>query len=108
MLLLLSADFFFIFKKKNLSGTLSEHQTFWIRIKTDILLVLIWVQTVCKGYQMTTKITASKERVKIVSLVENGFYKTKALQAMMRCNNYLQHLGIHSLQMSLLGDDQHK
>ena len=25
--------------------------------------VLLWVQTVCKGYQQTTKVVASKERV---------------------------------------------
>ena len=28
----------------------------------DALSVLIWVQTVCKGYQQTTKVAASKER----------------------------------------------
>ena len=27
--------------------------------------VLIWVQTVCKGYQQMTKVAASKERVKL-------------------------------------------
>ena len=32
--------------------------------QTDILSVLIWVQTVCKGYQQTSKVaTYSKERV---------------------------------------------
>ena len=31
---------------------------------TDILSVLIWVQTVCKGYQQMTKVATSKERVK--------------------------------------------
>ena len=60
-----SADFFqnYLFQKI-LSGTLSECQTVWIQVRTDILSVLIWVQTVCKGYQQTTKFTASKERVK--------------------------------------------
>ena len=29
-------------------------QTVWIYIRTDILSVLIWVQTVCKGCQQTT------------------------------------------------------
>ena len=48
--------------QKILSGTLSECQTVWIQIRNDILLVLIWVQTVCKGYQQMTKVTASKER----------------------------------------------
>ena len=41
------------FSRKN-SGTLSEYQVVWIQIRTDILSVLIWVQTVCKGYQQTT------------------------------------------------------
>ena len=57
MLLLSSADFFQI----NLSITLSECQTIWIQIRT----ILIWVQTVYKGYQQTTKVAASKERVKL-------------------------------------------
>ena len=37
----------------------------WIQIRTDVLLVLMWVLTVCKGYQQMTKVTASTERVKI-------------------------------------------
>ena len=36
------------FLKINHPGTPSECQTVWIQIKTDILLVFIWVQTVCK------------------------------------------------------------
>ena len=51
------------FTKKNISATLSECQTVWIKIRTDILLVLIWVQTVCKGYQQMTKGAASKEMI---------------------------------------------
>ena len=31
------------------------------------LVGLIWVQTVCKGYQQTTKATANKERVNFIS-----------------------------------------
>ena len=62
MLMLLPADLKTIYKK-NLSGTLSECQKVWIQIRADILLVLIWVQTVYKGYQQTTKVSASKERV---------------------------------------------
>ena len=34
-----------------------------IQIRTDILSVLIWVQTVCKCNQQTTKVASSKERV---------------------------------------------
>ena len=54
-----SADFFccFYFSKINffiLSGIPSECRTVWIQIRTDIQSVLIWVQTVCKGYQQTT------------------------------------------------------
>ena len=52
------------FSKKKFLRTLSECQTVCIQIRTDILSVLIWVQTVCKGYQQkTTKSTSSKERV---------------------------------------------
>ena len=43
--------------KKNLSGTLSECQTVWFQ-------TLIWVQTVCRGYQQTANVAPSKERVK--------------------------------------------
>ena len=41
---------------------------FWIQIRTDIMSVLIWVQTVSKGYQETTKVAASKERIKCAAL----------------------------------------
>ena len=39
------------FFQKNLSGTLSECETIniLIQIKTYVVLVQIWVQTVCKG-----------------------------------------------------------
>ena len=35
-------------------------QTVWIQIRPD---VLIWVQTVCKGYQQMTKVATSGESV---------------------------------------------
>ena len=38
-------------------------QTVWIQVRTYVSSVLIWVQTVCKGYQRTTKVADSKERV---------------------------------------------
>ena len=37
-------------------------KTVWIQISTDALLVLICVQTVCKGYKQTAKVAASTER----------------------------------------------
>ena len=37
-----------------LSGILSECQTVWIQIRSDILSGQIWVQTVCKSYLQTT------------------------------------------------------
>ena len=48
-------------KKKTKSGAQSECQTVWIQIRTGVLSVLNWVQTVCKGYQQTTKDAASKD-----------------------------------------------
>ena len=55
--------FFIFFFQKDLSGTLSECQTVWIQIRTDIMSILIWVQTVCNCYQQTTKVGTSKSRV---------------------------------------------
>ena len=52
---LLSADFFQNHLFQNiLSGIPPECQTVGIQIRPDILLSLIWVQTVCKGYQKMT------------------------------------------------------
>ena len=57
MFLLSSADFLNIkFLKINHPGPPSECQTVWIQIKTDILLVFIWVQTVCKKLLADDKI----------------------------------------------------
>ena len=36
------------FLQINRPGSPSECQTVWIQIKTDVLLVFIWVQTVCR------------------------------------------------------------
>ena len=53
------------FKINCLHKFFQEHyQMVWILVKTSILLVLLWIQTVRKGYQQTIKFTASKERVK--------------------------------------------
>ena len=59
--------------KKILSGMLSEYvcQTVWVQIRNDLLLVLIWVQTDCKGlYQQTTGIIASNQ----LPLTESSCY----------------------------------
>ena len=63
---LLSEDFFFKinYLKKNLSGIPSECQTVWIQIRPDVLSGLIWVQTVCKGYQQMTKVATSGKEFK--------------------------------------------
>ena len=61
MILLSSAHFYAkLTFHKNLLGTLSECQTVWTQIRT----VLNWVKTVYTDNQKTTKVTASKERVK--------------------------------------------
>ena len=44
-----SADIFQDYSfQEILSETLLEYQTVWIQIRSDVLLSLIWVQTVCK------------------------------------------------------------
>ena len=53
--------------RKIISGIPSGCQTVWIQIRPDILLFLIWVQTICKGYQQTTKAATSRQTV------NNGF-----------------------------------
>ena len=65
MVLLSSADFFkFNFKKKK---KIQEHyiyqswcQTVSVKIRTNILLALIWVQTVCKDYQQKSPLARKK------------------------------------------------
>ena len=42
----------------------------WIRIRSHVLSVLIWFETVCKGNQQTTKVAASMEQVKQTKLHE--------------------------------------
>ena len=49
--------------KTNHPGPPSRCQTIWIQIKTAILLVLIWVQTVCKRLLQMTKLSTGMQRV---------------------------------------------
>ena len=44
------------FFKINFFKKMCTTQTVRIQIRTDVLLILIWVQTVCKGYQQTTSL----------------------------------------------------
>ena len=37
----------------------------WNQVRTNVLLVLMWVQTVCKSYQQMKKVAAIKEEVKV-------------------------------------------
>ena len=69
------------FFSKILSGTLSECRTVWIQIRTGVLSVLIWVQTVCKGYQQTTIVATSKGRardIQVFKLLLNRQYSSRA------------------------------
>ena len=71
-----SANFF----KDFLSETIECH-TVWFQIRTDVLSVLIWLQTVCKGYQQMT----STERVKRLSIYYRLFH----------LSNYLYYSSFH-------------
>ena len=74
MLSLSSADIFQNhFFHTILSEIPSECQTVRTQIKTDIKSVLIWVKTVCKGFQQTTKVAANMERVKEENISKYGF-----------------------------------
>ena len=89
ILLLSSADFFqhSIFPKI-ISGTLSECQTVWIQIRTDATSVLIWIQTVCKCYQQTTKVAASKERVNIIHYTQSLTQSLSKRQTVWLCRSW--------------------
>ena len=73
--LLSSTDFF---QNLPFQKVFQEHyqsvKRFWIHIRINVLSVLIWIQTFCKVYQQTTKVAASKERVKNILL--EGFRVT--------------------------------
>ena len=47
--------------KKILSGTLSECQTVGIQVTCDILLDMIWDQTVCKDQLQMAKFAAGRQ-----------------------------------------------
>ena len=66
MLLLSSANFFqnLLFQKRFFQEHYQGVKRFGSRSGRS---VLIWVQTVCKVYQQTTEVAASKERVKFSS-----------------------------------------
>ena len=62
MLLLLSDNIFqnLLLKKNRKAIRVSNGGT---QIRTERMPVMFWIQTVCKGYQQTMKVAASKERV---------------------------------------------
>ena len=63
-------------------------QTVWIEVRLDILLGLVWVQTVCKGDQQMTKVATSGEIVKLVILLRNSCFLHKSnLPSIIYCLN---------------------
>ena len=71
MLLLSLAAFFFFFFKVNFK---KKKEIFWEYYQSVkgvwIQSVLLCVQNVCKGFQQTTEVATSNERVKLVSLCD--------------------------------------
>ena len=57
-------------KKKNLSGILSDCRTVWIQIRTDVLSVLIWIKTACKGFSRRQKLSLARKELKSLTIVE--------------------------------------
>ena len=66
-------NYLLTFSKKILSGTLAVCQTVWTKVRTDVLSVLIWVQTVCKCYQQTTNVDKSREIFGLNIFISNQF-----------------------------------
>ena len=96
---MLSADFFHdqLFFLKILSGIPSECQTVWIQIRPDILSGLIWVQTVCKGYQQTT-LVGKVLRENIIEISLNNEFQP--LSCIILCTTLLPNLYPTNLQHS--------
>ena len=67
---LLTADFFpkLFFSINSFRNTI-ECQTVWIQIRPGFRLGLIWVQTVCKGYQQMTEDVFDLEARLIILIV---------------------------------------
>ena len=84
---------------KNLSGTLSECQTVWIEIRTNILSVLLWVQTVCKDYHQKTEAATSMKRVNAFKISqpvhEIGPDRQKMIIKLCVCYYFLIHQFLH-------------
>ena len=76
MILLSSADSFQNKYFQEISGKKSRCRNVWIQIRTNILLVLIWLQTVHECYQQMTKVCWS-----VVS--KNGIYLGSAGQRLI-------------------------
>ena len=51
-----------------------RYQTVWTQIRPNVFSGLIWVQTVCKGYQQTTKSPLAIKKLKTKQLVDNAFW----------------------------------
>ena len=75
-LLMSSAEFFLKLNSKNLFRNTIRVSNSLVQIKTGILLLLISVKTVCKGYQQMIKVATSKERFKcdLVRNLEGSFF----------------------------------
>ena len=54
------------FLEKKLSEIPSESQTVWNHIRPNVLSGLIWVQTVCKGYQQKTLVSKELSYLTVV------------------------------------------
>ena len=61
--MLLWSSAYFFFKIDSFKKSFYEHNQS-VKRRIDVLSVTIWVQTVCKVYQLATKVAASKLRVK--------------------------------------------
>ena len=56
-------------------------QTDWVQMRPDILPGLIWVQTVCKGYQQIPKLPLADKELNTEQLLDTGFWLKPWLKA---------------------------
>ena len=75
-------------------------QTVWIQIRTDILSVLIWVQTVCKCYQQTTKVL----EMRIISNHHSLGFISAVFLCLLIMASLVFYLTISCLTLCMLGN----
>ena len=73
-------------------STPSMCPTVWIQVRPNILSGLIWVQSVCKRYQQTTKVALAGKELNAKQLTCRNYFLAKTLTKVIIFGSYFIHL----------------